>query len=174
MAMKIYDMKELSKAWQTETGMAWGFAVETDTGQFMLATDRPYRAVTLGTLLMCHMDIPSVRGDETKWGERGWKVFDRRLCAMVARELERERRIGKERAFGDEIPIPTDTEIEEIYAKYSIPHFIDDVKSVFNECVEVGDDGEVIDRRAKSIEDFWEEGRFLVYSDWQRRRNISR
>lgn len=163
--MNIYEMKKIHSAYVTENMYGWSCAVETDAGQFHIATDRPERAESLGALLMSFMTVPSKREvvvDGEISGERGWEawVFDRTLCAMVTRELHRIMDEDKTREVGEMIPIPTAEEVEEIYRKYDIPKFKNDVKQVFMRCVEVGDDGRPITGVELPIEAFWSNGRF--------------
>ena len=170
-SMPIYEPHGLKSAWQLENEIGWAFVIETDAGQFRLGTDRPYRSESLGALLLTHMDVPFVREVEGIQDVReGWEawVFDRQICAMCLRELELASRTRRERDIGEEMPIPTIEEANEIYRRRRIPRAMRDVKSVFRDCVEVGDDGRPLTSRSKPIEDFWREGRFIICDEWRR------
>lgn len=51
MGTAIYELRGLRSAMG-----GWDFTIETDAGRFCLATDRPYRAATLGALLVVRVE----------------------------------------------------------------------------------------------------------------------
>lgn len=175
-AMQIYELKGLRSAMG-----GWDFTIETDAGRFQLATDRPYRAATLGALLVRRVegygkdDLEEGEYGPRRVGEDKWEawVFDIRLNAMVIRELHKvwDDDEKKEREWDEDTPIPTLEEAKRICRQEGVPQAISDVKSVFRDCVEVGDDGEPLTGWKMSIEDFWRNGRFLICDDWRTRRD---